>query len=495
MTPPLFDKQSLDAVHAYPWLANPASLARVDTDDQYKVPPHLEALQRELQRVSYSQTKRLVVNVPFGHGKSLMSSLYWPAWHLLLFPKTRFIMIGHGTEFASDWGGKVRDLLQKYGPEIGVYLRSDSRSKTDWEIDEFGGGMFCAGWEAGAIGHHAEIVLIDDLVKGFKQAMSAERLEDMQEFYKTTIYSRLREESRLVMVMTRWHKRDVCGYALDLARRTNVIDQWKVVKFKAIAEDNDPLGRSPGEPLWPAQYSLASLQGAKQEMGRWWSACWQQEPHDEEGAYFHPRRWPRYTDLGNQCFALEESGSARRIFAHSDLTILTTVDWAWSERATADYTAIGTFGLTPDGRLLVLDIQNRRLRLEQLAPELANVCHLYHPSLVAVEVGHPTLHNEYRRYPSIPEIRWIKTEQKTKLTRALPAIMMGENNRVFLPNAPHAWLEPFIDQLGDFTGVADEHDDMCDALAYACHVSQSLRYVPAPWQEEPQVLVSGKVDF
>ena len=88
---------------------------------------------------------------------------------------------------------------------------------------------------------------------------------------------------------------------------------------------------------------------------------------------------------------------------------------------------------------------------QNTTPSLAALCRLWAPRAVAAEAGHPRLADNYRRYPEIGEIHWLATAGKDKLQRALPAILLGENRRILLPEAPSSaeWKEEFTAYLGD----------------------------------------------
>jgi hypothetical protein len=81
------------------------------------------------------------------------------------------------------------------------------------------------------------------------------------------------------------------------------------------------------------------------------------------------------------------------------------------------------------------------------------------------------------------------------LTRALQAIMMGENYRIYLPDDTMdvPWLEPLTQQLLSFTGQDDDHEDMVDALSYAADLARELRGRPLlSSMGGPLILTAGK---
>ena len=484
----------LEAIEHCPHLASPGALAHADTNGKWVMARHLSVINRELMAVALGETERLIVNVPFQHGKTVIASHYFPAWLLLLFPHMRIILASYSETYSASFGSKVRDVIARFGPEHGIELKADTKSKNEWVIEGHGGGMVCKGRHGSIMGRAADIFLMDDVFKDASEATSPAISDSIWEWYQTTAYSRLGPRAPIVIVNTRWARTDLCGRILAEAKDTG--EDWRVLKFKAIADEHDILGRQPGEALWPERVPLKRLELIRAKRGRWWNACWQQEPEDEASAHFKPRQWPRYADTGD-AYAFSEPGAPREIILKRDILVFTTVDWAWSTKQTADYTAVITFGLTPDARLLILDVVNQRYRPEQLAPAIAGVCRKWHPSMVAVEAGHPTLSSEYRRHPEIPEVRWLSPESRDKLQRALPAIVMGENGRICLPQHTKPWEEGYCNQLASFTGVNDDHDDLVDATSYGALMSRHLRSSQVTHYADvgPGLLVAGREDF
>lgn len=479
-----------------PHLWSPAALARADTEGKWQMAPHLSYLNRELMSVAFNPGTKLIVNIPQQHGKSMLSSHYFPAWLLLLFPETRIILVAHEEKFAATFGAKVKDVIDKFGRDAGITIRRDTKSKSEWMIDGHGGGMVCKGVRAGIAGRPADLLLIDDPLKNAEQALSATVSEQNWNWYQTVVEGRLRGHSSIVMVTTRWGRKDLPGRVLDEARRTG--EKWRLVKFKALAEKDDPLGRPLGAPLWPENVGLAQFERLRRSRGRWWRACWQQEPEDDEGTWFKPRyadgswRWPLYTDTGD-CYSVPQEGGKRVLYRHHDVIRLITGDCAWKTKKQSNRTSFGSFGVMPDGGLLIFEVMAERISPEDMARELAKVCRRIRPDKVAVEEGHLVLANDYRRHKEIPEIQWLTTGGKSKLQRALSAITLAENSRVYLPDTDAPWMADFASEIAAFTGVGEEEDDRVDVLAYAAKLAEQLRPV-ARYSEnsEPCLLIPGK---
>lgn len=93
----------------------------------------------------------------------MLGSVYFPAWVLLNWPQTRIALGSYEESFACTFGGKVRDLINRYGPEFGIHIRHDSSAKGEWVIEGHGGGMVCKGRGGALTGRPADLLILDDL--------------------------------------------------------------------------------------------------------------------------------------------------------------------------------------------------------------------------------------------------------------------------------------------------------------------------------------------
>ena len=104
------------------------------------------------------------------------------------------------------------------------------------------------------------------------------------------------------MVQTRWHRDDLAGRILREARTTG--QRWREIKLPALAEDRDPLGRAPGEPLWPEVYSVGHLNRTRERQTNYfWRSLYQQDPIAEGSTewpddYFPDSLW--FDDWSNE---------------------------------------------------------------------------------------------------------------------------------------------------------------------------------------------------
>jgi len=379
-------------------------------------------------------------------------------------------MLGSYEEsFASGLGGKVRDVVRRYGPELGIHIRDDTDAKGEWVIRGHEGGMVCRGRGGALTGRPADLLVLDDLIKNSEEAQSPTILDSLWDWYCTVAYSRLGPRAPVIVVGTRWGPKDLFGRVEAEAKVGG--DKFNFISFKAIAGQGDILGRIPGEALWPERVPLERLERIQQTRPRWFKACWQGEPEETVGLHFQPSTWPHYTDIGDAWRV--RLGTNWCVYRKVDCTILHAVDWAQAGKRKSDHTAIVTAALTCDGQLLVLDVFNERLKYEENAPALDKVCRAWgefdgEPLMQIVASDDDMLSDamvvECRRCHHIPEIKRLGIRSKGKIVRAQAAIIRSQNGLIYAPDPPAPWYEGMAEQLRSFTGEEGAEDDIADCF-------------------------------
>jgi len=220
----------------------------------------------------------LVIEAPPRHGKSEQISKYLPAWFLGRYPRKRVILASYSVDFARSWGRKARDILFECGQQtFGVVPSRDQAAASDWEIDGHGGGMVSAGFEGQIVGRGADLFVIDDPIKNPTEAFSESFRQKQWEFWESTTSTRMEPGGCTIVIGTRWHEDDMIGRLKRQAEEGDA--EVRLLTFPAIAEENDQLGRQPGEPLWPERWSIDALRKLERSKDvYWWQSLYQQRP-------------------------------------------------------------------------------------------------------------------------------------------------------------------------------------------------------------------------
>lgn len=240
------------------------------------------------ERTASDSTSVLIVSAPPRHGKSEFISKYLPAWYLGRHPDHRVILTSYADRLAKTFGRRVRELLEERASWFGLRgIADDVSAANDWQIAGHDGGMLTAGVGGPVTGRGADLLIVDDPIKNAEQAVSETVRQNQWDWFQSTAWTRLEPGGVCVVMMTRWHQEDLVGQLLkcgaeDLGAR--VIE----IKLPAIAEENDMLGRAPGEPLWPERWSLAVLERRRALLDDyWWKCLYQQHP-----GQFGRAEWP-----------------------------------------------------------------------------------------------------------------------------------------------------------------------------------------------------------
>lgn len=426
---------------------------------------------------------------------SWLGSVYFPAWILMLWPETRIALASYEEGFACKFGGQVKDVINEFGPDLGITLRDDTRAKGEWIIDGYGGGMVCKGRGGALVGRPVDLLILDDLIKNAEEAQSPTILESVWDWYQTVAYSRLGPSAPVIGIGTRWGPKDIFGHWIEEAKIGG--DEFKFIIFKAIAESDDILGREPGQALWPERVPLERLQRVAKTRPRWFRACWQSSPQEDEGLHFQPRQWPRYSDVGDAWRV--QAGYGWLHYRKVECAILIAVDWAQAGKKDSNKTAITVAALTPDGKILILKVYNKTLRYEENAPILASHCkgvreslraYLYNGYTEAIELIvasdddmlSDAMYVECRSHKDIPDIKRLPIRSRAKIIRAQAAIIRSQNGQFLMPDLMPDWYEETCDQLSGFTGEEGAEDDVADTFGILGRLAQE--YVPNEDQEE-----------
>ena len=452
---------------------------------------HHAVIFRALSRLVNRQARRVMVFAPPRHTKSETGSRRLPAYLMGAKPGAQIIATSHTMGLAGDMSRDVRGIMQseEYAalfPSAALPGRRTPGLRTtidNWNAPN--GSVYRASGIGGPIvGKGFDFGLIDDPVKDAEEAYSETIRKRNKNWYSTTFRTRRQPDASILIMLTRWHPDDLAGWLLQEQDNENA-DRWEVYDLPAISDDKRPeydLRTAPGQALWPGWFNLADLNAQKAAMiPSQWAALYQQRPTIEGGNHFKADWFPRsfyvlgdYWHLGGD-----------KYYHPSMCPVYVTIDPASSEKNSADYTVFLVTATTPHNDLIILDCIRERVGIAAFIPRLQQICAQYNPQWVACEATgfQSALTVAARLKAGMPPIRELSHEGKGKLVRASPAIIKACAGQINLPKtAP--WIQCFLDELCEFTGIDDTHDDQVDALAYAVRqmslVEPSRKGPPTP---------------
>ncbi|MDX3100455.1 phage terminase large subunit [Nonomuraea angiospora] len=446
--------------------ASPGAMASA-IDRGHRQTAMLARIDQELVELFDGQDDRgLMIFTPPQEGKSERVSRRTPAWLLAHDPTLRIAIISYSADKAVRWGKQIlRDV--RTHPELGITLRKDAQTAGRWETEQ-GGRLFCVGIQGGITGEPVDVMVIDDPVEGRAEAESATYREAAWDWWESNASTRQSSRFRVLLMMTRWHEDDLAGRLLARER-----GRWRVLRIPAIAEEDDPLGRRPGEELASVQrrrpgyfHQLKELRSAYV-----FSGIYQQAPTVAEGNLFRRsdfRFWYQMPpdpsrhgplsggriDLGGRAVALD------------DCWRFLTIDLAASTRTSADWTVASVWAISPDGDLILLDRRRARIEEAEHWDLVRPLRERWAADTVFVEAGWIGTTLVIDATASGVPVQPL-TADTDKLTRALPATSRVKAHRVWFP-AGASWLDEWCDELAGFPSA--QHDDQVDTLSYAARV-------------------------
>src|SRR5689334_11869141 len=247
--------------------------------------PHHRRLIAELEAIARGDNDRLLVNMPPGSAKSTYASILFPAWLLAQKPNLSLIGASHTADLADSFSRRTMGMVRENVATLGIDLVKEAVA--NWETTN--GGHYKAAGVGGPItGRRADVAIIDDPVKSREDADSERFRERAWNWFSADLRTRLKPNGRIVVIMTRWHEDDLGGRLLLQQGHL-----WRVLKLPAIAGEDDPLQRAPGEWLWDENeygygaelrkvYDEYQANGAMRD----WSALFQQDPRPSDGGVF-----------------------------------------------------------------------------------------------------------------------------------------------------------------------------------------------------------------
>ena len=449
----------------------------------YEPARHHLLLIRELEDIAAGRNRRLMVFMPPGSAKSTYTSQLFVPWYMGQLPANMVVAASHTQELADRWGRKCRNLVAEDGRILGISLSDDSQAAGRWGLDQ-GGEYFAVGVGGSVTGRRADLAVIDDPIRGREDADSPVVREKTIDWYRSDLYTRLKPGAAVIIIQTRWHEADLSGQLLDAMKAGG--DQWRVINLPALAGENDPLGRSPGDALWPEWESAEALHERRANMlPREWAALYQQNPVPEDGDYFKAP-WIRTT-------ATMPATDTLKVFGASDYAV--TADGG-------DWTTHIVVGIDPEQRLYVLDLYRAQASSDAWIEAWCDLVKKWKPLEWAEEKGQIASGvGPFLQRRAIERQAWTHRRQfASKADKAVRAqsirgrmAMQG----LYIP-ATAPWKADLVSELLQFP--AGKHDDQVDALGL---VGQLLDHAkgyapPAPKAEKPttptyQVMPNGRV--
>lgn len=453
------------------WRLFPHTFAQVVSGGKWLPYRHAVYAARIVGQAIHKGGALVIINMPPRHSKSITFSQWLPAWHMDLWPHRHMIATAYSESLASDWGMKVRDILDG-SPLCRTKIRQDASKKTHWITDQ-GGGMITTGIGGSITGHGAHLLILDDPYKNEEEASSPTIRRHVTEWFESTLLTRAEPNASVIVIMTRWNQNDLTAHLL--AERPGA---WTHINMPAIAEGPDEIGRNAGDPLCPERFDIAALSEIRRRVGsRVWQGLYQQNPTPGGGTVFKRHWWRYWHPAGTSVLPVTEKTDdgdvieipAVPIPSWDRAQIHQSWDLSFDETPGAAYVCGQVWALLPNrpgDRFLIDQIRERMDIVKTIAAIKSMRAKWPRTAATYIEKkanGAAVLTMLGRVIPGL-----IPVEPKgSKEFRGQAVAPTVEAGNAFVPHPSlYTWVTPFLDEAAAFPSgrYADQVDTMSQVL-------------------------------
>lgn len=406
---------------------------------------HLGELADLFERARQGESLEAFGTTPPQHGKTELIK-HAIVQRLLDDPTTR---IGYGS-YSARRAHKISREIRRLYERAGGKVDQKASSAADWRTGHEGGGVWASGVDGSWTGEGFELGVLDDPVKGRKEAESALERENLFEWWKDDFTTRVQPGGAQIVIHTRWHIDDLGG---------------RLISQEGFEHHRLPAIDVHGRPLWIARYPLAELLKRKKRLGEYgWESLYMGRPFARGGRLFDT--------------TTEFLKAITYDVRPARLRLAVGVDLAYSKKTHADYSVILILGIDDDAeRIYVLDVIRVQVPAPVFAQRLKKVLEdssgvyarwYYAGAELGIADFIRSLDVDLEALPATMD----------KGIRAQPVAAAWAAKRIFVPRSSE-WLDDFLNELGAFTGVNDLQDDQVDAFAGAFDSSENPSWVDA----------------
>jgi predicted phage terminase large subunit-like protein len=433
---------------------------------------HHKIMAEAFERVARGELKRLIINMAPRHTKSEFASHLFPAWFLGQHPNKFVIQSSNTSDLAVDFGRKVRDTIrEKAFTEIfpNCQIHAEVAAAGKWQTTSKG-QYFAIGVGGTLTGRGGNLIIIDD-PHSEQQAKQAEHkpeiYDDVMEWYTSGPRQRVQPGAAIVIVMTRWSKRDLTGRVIKKAQEDGTIDEWEVIELPAILPS--------GKPIWPEYWPEKEILAIKDELPiPKWMAQYQQTPTAEEGALVKREWWQRWPHKAPPPVDF----------------IIQSWDTAFEKTQRSDYSACTTWGVftyehPETGKkmpnIILLDAYRKRLEFPDLKKQAMDLYKQWEPESLVIEkrASGISLIQELRLM-GLPVNEFTPSRGNDKISRVNAISDLFASGVVWAPE--HRWADEVIEEFAEFP--AGEHDDYVDSSTQALQRYRQGGFVQSLQDEE-----------
>ena len=422
---------------------------------------HIDAISEHLQAVVEGDIKRLIINVPPRHMKSISVAVALPAWTWTVQPNKRFLYASYAGSLSIRDSVKCRRLIdskwyQNYFGDM-FNLTTDQNQKQRFENDQ-NGQRIATSVDGALTGEGGDIIIVDD-PHNVREAESSKVRESVLDWWDQAMQTRLNDPKTgaFIIIMQRVHENDLTGHILS-----NESNEWDHLCLPARYEKKHPTPtrsslsfidprKKEGELLWKSRVDDKTLKTLEKSLGTYASAGQlQQSPMPKGGGILKAEWWQEWSepDLPNIEYVVQ------------------SYDTAFSTKETSSYSARTTWGIFKrDGQInaIVIEMWYDKVSYPDLRKLAQEAYDDWQPDAVLIEKkasGQSLLQD--LRMAGIPVLAY--NPDRDKIARAHASSALLEDGRIFYPRGKK-WAKNLIDICSVFP--AGDNDDIVDTCTQA----------------------------
>lgn len=424
----------------------------------YRHAKHTRFIAKKLQEIEAKHAAGIpsftIFMLPPRHSKSYTITETFPAWFIGKDKSRRVIEVSYGADLARKFGlSNLQKIEGKAGEIFDMQLDPRQNAAQNFKLKGHKGGMISAGIGGAITGEGADLLIIDDPIRNRQDANSPAYREKVYNEWKATLSTRLQPGASVIVILTRWHEDDLAGRLLEEGAR-----DWEIIKMPAIAQEDDILGREPGEALWSeAGFDSEWAKVTEKEKGPLdWASLYQQDPRPVTGALLKRSYWNFYTER-------QDPRTFDRIIQSWDCT--------FKDLESSDYVVGQVWGKRgPD--FYLLDQRREKMgiiatmqAIEQMTRKWSQATGIY---IEDKANGTAVIEMLKRKLSGLIPVQ----PEGGKLVRAQAVLPLIAAGNVYLPAADlEPWINDYVHELAAFP--YGKHDDQTDATTQALNILSS----------------------
>lgn len=438
----------------------------------------MEAICQHLEAITFGdfEKNRLLINVPPGFCKSLLTCVFWPAWEMgpMNMPHLRYVTFSYSSSLTERDNGRFRDLVSSaeykelWGDrfelrKVGEMLVSND--KTGWKLATSVKGV--------GTGQRGDRVIFDD-PHNVKEAESDVVRSETVRWFEEGMENRLNDlkNGAIVVIMQRVHERDVSGAILDRGDYTHLFVPMEYEEGRHCETEigwTDPRSVD-GDLAWPERFADAEILPFKKRPYMW-AGQYQQRPEPRGGGIFKRDWWQVWDEATGLSYGISE-----RKFPPLSY-VIGVLDTAYTEKEENDPSAMTVWGIWHDRheapQVMLMSAWEDWLEFGPLVEKTAKTCARYRVDRLVIEskaAGISVAQEIQRQYRDNKwGVQLVDPGRGDKVARAYAVTHAFEDGIVWVPGFDDgelpAWAEKVVSQMASFPRSA--HKDLTDTATMA----------------------------